>query len=88
MFWATLPRDNDEGRGAILIFDRDRLISRYRVGPRSDSEFVDEQEEAIWGRVVPLSFALLGYIAVPGSGSDAWCSVSVPDMTKHANRKA
>ena len=30
-YWALLDRDDDEGRGAILIFDRRSLERRYKV---------------------------------------------------------
>ena len=30
-YWALLDRDDDEGRGAILIFDQRSLERRYKV---------------------------------------------------------
>ena len=60
-FWATLPRDIDEGRGAVLVFDRDRLAMRYRLEPCDNAFFdVDEQEERVWERDIPLSVGLVG----------------------------
>ena len=29
--FATLPRDDDEGAGAILVFDRSSLNTRYKL---------------------------------------------------------
>jgi len=30
-YWAMLDRDDDEGRGAVLVLDRDRLAQNYRL---------------------------------------------------------
>ncbi len=65
-FWATLERDDDEGRGAILIFDRHRLSARYRlecwVG---EGATLDEQEERVWGRHILLPAGLMGVVGEP-----------------------
>jgi hypothetical protein len=66
--WATIPRDDDEGRGAVLAFDRDRLRMRYRLeliddswsGPRAEAEEYISSD-------VPLGVALLGIVAEPFS---------------------
>jgi hypothetical protein len=59
-YWATLPREDDEGRGAILVFDRDRLRMRYRLELVDESWSIAEQEEFISSRDVPLGCALIG----------------------------
>jgi hypothetical protein len=64
--WATIPRDDDEGRGAVLAFERDRLRMRYRLELLDDSwsEPRAEAEEYVSGDV-PLGFALIGIVAEP-----------------------
>jgi hypothetical protein len=65
-FWATLPRDDDEGRGAVLVFDRDRLAMRHRLEPVDNAFFdVDEQEERVWERNVLLADGLVGIATQP-----------------------
>lgn len=57
-YWAELERDGDEQRGAILVLDRDKLRTRYRLEPFhdpwcDDAAFIkDEMEEMIWGRPI------------------------------------
>jgi hypothetical protein len=58
-YWALLPRDGDDGEGAILVLDRDRLTQSYKLESRRD-EWLDlrhmyppmysEAEEIVWGR--------------------------------------
>lgn len=64
-YWATMERDDDDDRGAILVFDRERLRTRYRLELIDDSVFIAEQEEFISARDVPLSVALVGVIGEP-----------------------
>jgi hypothetical protein len=61
--WATIEREGEDGRGAILVFDRDRLGARYRLELIDDSLYIAEQEEFISGRDVPLGLALIGIIS-------------------------
>ena len=58
-----LERDDDDGRGAILVFDRDRLKTRYRLELIDESWSIAEQEECICSRNVPLGLALIGIIS-------------------------
>ena len=44
-FWAMLEREDDDGRGAILAFDRDRLRTRCRLELIDESWSIAEQEE-------------------------------------------
>ena len=68
-FWATLPRDDDEGHGAVMVFDRNRLSMRYRLEIwHDDMAQVDEQEERIWDRDVLLTAGLIGVASHPFSG--------------------
>jgi hypothetical protein len=62
-YWAMMERDDDDGRGAILVFDRDRLRTRYRLELIDESWSIAEQEESISSRNVPLGPALIGIIA-------------------------
>ena len=55
-----MERDDDDGRGAILVFDRDRLRTRYRLELIDESLYIAEQEESIFARNVPLGSALIG----------------------------
>jgi hypothetical protein len=65
-YWAILPRDDDECRGAVLVFDRDRLAMRHRLEPVDNAFFdVDEQEERVWERDVLLADGLVGIAIQP-----------------------
>lgn len=58
--WATLARDDDEGLGAILVLNRSKLQTRYRLTPFRDESWFgaiprtdrDEAEEVIFGRAL------------------------------------
>ena len=69
-FSATLPRDDDEGSGAILIFDRASLKTRYKLEcyadrwPR-DGQIVDEFEERVYIRDVEIASHLIGLVSTP-----------------------
>lgn len=63
-YWASLPRDDGEGAGAILVFDRDSLRARFRV--EAFCHFAgdyalgqDEAEEAVLADIYPLDRFLL-----------------------------
>jgi hypothetical protein len=64
-FWATLEREDDEGRGAVFVFDRDRLLTRYRLDPVNCSIDRDEHEERVWDRDVTLTSGLIGIASQP-----------------------
>lgn len=64
-YWATLERRGDEGRGAVLIFDRDRLAMRYRLEAYDYMGMREEFEERVVDRDIPLDTTLLGIIAEP-----------------------
>lgn len=77
-YWATLPRDDDEGGGAVLVFDRASLRARYKLeciddswttDPSEFNEFWraahDEFEEQSWGRNVEIAPHLIGLISAP-----------------------
>jgi hypothetical protein len=69
---ATLPRDDDEGGGAILVFDRPSLKSRYRLerhadGWSSDGRVVEEFEERVWYRDVKIALSLTHVVVGPRS---------------------
>jgi hypothetical protein len=66
--WAGLPRDDDEGAGAVLVFDRASVRARYKLECVDDSweaepsqfnEFWrathDEFEEQVWGRNIEVA---------------------------------
>ena len=76
--FATLPRDDDEGVGAILVFDRPSLKTRYKLecidsGWVTDaSEFNefwramhDEFEEHVFAREVEIAPHLIAMISTP-----------------------
>jgi len=62
--FALLERDDDEGRGAILIFDRQSLRSRYRIEPFSEPKR-DELEERTWDDLVNVGSHLVGLVTTP-----------------------
>ena len=64
-YWAMRDRDDDDGRGAVLVFDRDRLNARYRLDLIDDSLYIAEQEELISGRDASLGIGLIGIISGP-----------------------
>jgi hypothetical protein len=49
----------------VFVFDRDRLVTRYRLDLVDVSMKVDEQEERVWERDVPLGIALVGVASQP-----------------------
>jgi hypothetical protein len=83
-YFALLPRDDDEGRGTILIFDREQLRCRYRIYSVEEREVTlwyrhDEAEEELWGDVTDISKYLIGFV----SGTTATHS----DRLKTLNRQ-
>lgn len=52
IYMAALDREDDEGVGAVLVFDRQRLASRFKIEKRCNGFiFREEAEEAIWKQV-------------------------------------
>jgi hypothetical protein len=74
-YGALLPRREDEGCGAILIFDRQLLHCRYRIEPNHDPIFDtnknrrDEYEEEIWSEIVNVGKYLIGLVTEPAQQS-------------------
>jgi hypothetical protein len=69
-YFALLPRDDREERGAILIFDRERLRCRYRIYPVQEREVEiwyrhNEAEEELWGHLIDVSNYLIGFVSEP-----------------------
>jgi hypothetical protein len=70
-YWALLKRDDDEGRGSILVCDRQSLASRYKIkcNPQvywhSDTTFHDEAEERIFDNVTKIGDHLIGIVSGP-----------------------
>jgi hypothetical protein len=70
-YWALIKRDDDEGRGAILIFDRQSLEGRYKIESNPEvywhtrTLFHDEAEEEIWGSVADIRKHLVGLVSGP-----------------------
>ena len=68
-YWALLERDDDEGRGSILIFDRQSLNCRYKLEPYHDTFWDDETggrdeaEEAIRDNVIDTGKHLIGFVS-------------------------
>jgi hypothetical protein len=62
-YWAMMERDDDDGRGAILVFDRERLRTRYRLELIDESLYIAEQEECIFLRNVSLGSALISIMS-------------------------
>jgi hypothetical protein len=72
---ALRPRTEDEGRGAVLIFDRQLLHCRYKIEPYHDpiwdnkTTCHDEAEEAIWAEVTNVGKYLIGPVTDNASQS-------------------
>lgn len=72
-YWASIKRDCDEGRGSILIFDRQSLERRYKVVPNPEvwwhtkTIFHDEAEEEIWETVTDVHDHLIGFVCGPAT---------------------
>jgi hypothetical protein len=65
-YWASMPRDDDEGNGAIFIFDRRSLQSRYKLECHADSwALVNEFEERVVARNVEIGPHMIGLVASP-----------------------
>lgn len=65
-YFAMLDRFNDEGSGAILVFDRDSLHSRHKIKlVRSDTGWGHEAEEEIWDDIPDVAKHLVGLISEP-----------------------
>lgn len=60
------PRDWDDGCGAIIVLDGDRLRTQYRVTPWSDAAWIHQREceEYLDQTITPLSRFAVGYIGL------------------------
>ena len=73
-YWAMIRRDDDEGRGSILIFDRRSLERRYKINAnpepywRTKTTFHDESEEEILYDVVDVGNHLIDLVFGPKNG--------------------
>jgi hypothetical protein len=67
-YWADVPRDDDEGRGAVFVFDRRSLAARYRIKPFHDRIWDkppyrnDEMEERVWLTNIAIAPHLIGFV--------------------------
>ena len=69
-YFASMPRDDCEGRGAILIFDRERLRRHYKIYPLEEREVGfrgrhNEAEEELWGNLTDVGTYLIGFVSAP-----------------------
>jgi hypothetical protein len=65
-YWASMPRDDDEGSGAIFIFDRSSLRSRYKLECHADScALINEFEERVVARDVEIGPHMIALVASP-----------------------
>jgi hypothetical protein len=61
-YWADMPRDDDEGRGAVFVFDRRSLAARYRIEPFRWGGADDEMEERVWLTNIAIAPHLIGFV--------------------------
>jgi hypothetical protein len=67
-YWADVPRDDDEGRGAVFVFNRQSLAARYRIEPFHDpiwdtpTSLKDEMEERVWLTNIVVAPHLIGFV--------------------------
>lgn len=66
--WARIPRDNDEGRSAIFVFDRRAIKWRYPLVPNSAVDYRDELEECVLDVAVELKYGMIGMVSEPFPG--------------------
>jgi len=70
-YWSLIDRDDDEGCGSILIFDRRSLERRYKIKANpevywySKITFHDEAKEEIWDNVVDIGKHLIDVVSDP-----------------------
>lgn len=91
VYWARLGRRPDEGQGAIVVLDRDKLAQDFRLRPycwdgcgsdKSSGDF--EAEERTVGRHVgPLHKYLVAVLWLPES-----CRGPLPNMPAEVDREA
>ena len=73
-YWALVRRDDCEGRGSILIFDRRSLERGYKIiaNPEpywhTETTFHDEAEEEIWDDVIDVRSHLIDLVFCPRNG--------------------
>lgn len=84
---AFLPMDPDEPVGAVLVLDKRKLRSRYRLEPTHDRIWDniyrnDEAEETVWGQdVVDLRSTLIGLAWTDGQVTSTVWQPSSPAST-------
>ena len=72
--WAMIRRQDDEGRGSILILDRRSLQRGYKINAvpfpywKTKTIFHDEAEEEIWDDVVEVRSHLIDLVLGPKNG--------------------
>ena len=70
-YWALMERDDDEGYGSILIFDRQSLKTRYKIKCNTevfwltDTIFHDEAEEEMFDDVIDVGDHLIEVVSGP-----------------------
>jgi hypothetical protein len=47
VYWANVPRDDDEGRAVVFVLDRDRLLTGYRLSLVNEGDYIDEQRARV-----------------------------------------
>ncbi len=67
--WATVDRSEDDGFGAIFIFDRRLIRLRYKIVKVDTTWEKDgrEREERVQSRDVLLSDGLIGFVSQPNT---------------------
>ena len=91
-YWADMPRDDDEGRGAVFVFDRCSLATRYRLEPFHDpiwdtpTFWNDEMEERVWLTNIPIAPHLIGFVETesnPGMANPRFIADRVKRCSEH-----
>jgi hypothetical protein len=84
--WAFLDREDDEGRAAIFIFDRQSLRCRWKIQPSHDSccdndtICIDEGEEETRADIIDVGKHLIGYVTDPTTRSSARLRILNSDL--------
>src|SRR4051794_38878619 len=91
-YWADVPRDDDEGRGAVFVFDRCSLATRYRLEPFHDPIWDtptfrnDEMEERVWLTNIAIAPHLMGFVETernPGMANPRFIADRVKRCSEH-----
>lgn len=84
-YYATLSRDDDEGQGHILVFDRELIRNQYPLVLRDGSIDLDrsEAEEAVYCEVYDIEALLLACIPAEEAVPSLFVTMSRnPDLRK------